>query len=196
MIYGKGINDTPRGWMIANDKNQRIYNTWQSMFCRCYSEKYHERKPTYKGCTVCKRWLLLSNFIEDIKLIDGYEEDKFLNGELELDKDIKSNGANKEYSLDNCMWVSKSENAKQSNKTMDYTSISVKIAQHDKQDNLIKIWNCSMDIQRELEIPHGNIINCCKFWEMNCNKKKWFETHKGHPYKTCGGYIWKYYKET
>ena len=52
-----------------------------------------------------------------------------------------------------------------------------------------------MDIERELGISNGNIINCCKFWEMNCNKKEWYKTHKRNPIKTTKGYIWKYYKE-
>ncbi len=123
VVYGKGINDMYRSWRTENEKNFRIYHTWANMLCRCYSEKYQEKHPTYKGCTVCKKWLLLSNFIEDYRLIDGYDENKFFKGELCLDKDIKSNGKNKEYSLINCMWVSKTENTIQSNKTMDYSFI-------------------------------------------------------------------------
>ena len=117
MVEGKGINDMPKGWRLENEKNRRIYKTWSNMLCRCYSKKYHEKRPTYKNCNVCDRWLLLSNFIKDFKLIDGYDEEKFLNGELELDKDIKSNGQNKEYSLENCILVNQSENTKQAIKT-------------------------------------------------------------------------------
>ncbi len=203
MVCGNGINDMRKGWTVENEWNKRIYEKWRAMLKRCYSEKYHEKSPTYKDCTVCQRWLLLSNFVDDFKLIDGYDEEKFLNGELVLDKDIKSNGANKEYSLENCMLVSTAENAKQSNKTMDYTqqqgennSRSIKICQYNKETyELIKIWNSSRDIQRELGISHSNIGQCCKFWEMNCNKEEWFKICKNRPQKTAGGYIWKYYKE-
>lgn len=121
MIYDVGINDMPRGWTRECKWNQLVYRKWYSMFVRCYSEKFHEKRPTYKDCYVCERWLLFSNFISDFKLINGYDEEKFLNGELELDKDIKSNGKNKEYSLENCMLVSALENVKQATKTRDYT---------------------------------------------------------------------------
>ena len=189
MVYGHGINNMPRGWRLENEWNKKVYKKWTSMLERCYSEKLHKKYPTYIGCTVCKRWLLLNNFIHDFKLIYGYDEEKFLNGELELDKDIKSNGTNKEYSLENCMLISKSENSIQSNKTKDYTFMqgknnpmygrtgennpmhnkagkdnqkSIKIAQYDKQGNLIKIWYGSREIQRELGIGQAHIIACCK----------------------------------
>ena len=216
IVYSKGINNMPRGWTTENEKNFRIYHTWTNMLCRCYDEKYHERQSTYKECSVCKRWLFLSNFVEDFHKINGYNETKFLNGELCLDKDIKSNGQNKEYCLEQCMWVSKSENTKQSNKTMDYSFMqertgenhpmygrigknnpcSIKICQYDKETyELIKVWNSAMDIQRELNINNGSIIKCCKFWGMNCNKEEWYKTHKNYPNKSAGGFIWKYFEE-
>ena len=222
-VFGNGINDMPRGWTVENKYNKIIYDRWRHMLERCYSKKLHERYPTYIGCSVCTKWLKLSGFVEEFKLINGYNEELFLLGKLCLDKDIKSNGKNKIYCLEQCMWVSKSENTRQSNKTMDYSfmqertgenhhlygkngenhpmygrtgkenSNSIKIAQYDKQTyELIKIWDCSMDIQRELGTNSSHIIACCKFWEINCDKEKWFKTHKNNPYKTTGGFIWKY----
>ena len=195
MVYGYGINDTPRGWRLENEWNKRVYEKWKSMFGRCYSEKYQEKHPTYIGCTVCERWLLLSNFTEDIPKIDGYDKELFLNGKLELDKDIKSNGENKEYSLENCLWVIHAENVRQSNKTKDYSCLSVKINQYDKQGNFIKLWSSSMEIKRKLGIDQSNIIACCKFWGMNCDKEKWYETYKQHPIKSASGFVWKYDEE-
>ena len=209
MIYGKGINDMYKKWAAENERNKKVYKKWHNMLTRCYSEKFHKKNPTYINCTVCERWLLLSNFVEDYKLIDGYDEEKFLNNQLALDKDIKSNGINKEYSLENCMWVSIAENTKQAMKTRDYSFMqgennpmyrrtdenhprSIKIVQYDKQGNLIKVWNSSYEIQRKTGINQGNIISCCKFWEMNCNKEEWFKKHKNRPYKTAGGFIFKY----
>ena len=179
MVCGHGINDMRYGWRIENEWNKRVYRTWHNMLKRCYDEKYHEKQQTYKNCSVYDRWLLLSNFVEDFKLIDGYNEEKFLNGELCLDKDIKSNGTNKEYCLEECMLVSKSENSRQSNKTMDYSSIkgennprSIRICQYDKKKNFIKIWNSSMDIKRELGINQSNIIACCKWYECGEDLEK------------------------
>ena len=205
MIYEKGINDMYKNWTVENEHNKKVYKKWHNMLRRCYSDKFHKKQPTYKDCTVCNRWLLLSNFVEDYKLIDGYDEEKFMKGELSLDKDIKSNGENKEYSFENCMWVSKSENTKQSNKTMDYSFLhnrigekhpgSKKIAQYDLEMNLIKVWSCSMDIERELGIRYQNIIKCCKWYECGENKTEWYKTHKDRPSKTLKGFIFKYAAE-
>ena len=119
MVYRHGINDMPKGWRLENKQNEMIYNRWRSILQRVYDEDWIKRNPCYINCTICERWLLLSNFIEDFFKIDGYDEEKFLNGELEIDKDIKSNGKNKEYSLENCTLVSKYENLKQMHKTRD-----------------------------------------------------------------------------
>lgn len=215
VVCGKGINNMPYGWAAQeNEWNKKVYRTWHSMIVRCYDEKYHERQPTYKGCYVCKRWLFLSNFVDDLYKIDGYDEEKFLKGELCLDKDIKSNGKNKEYSLENCLWVSKSENTKQANKTRDNGYLQgenhpmysrtgennpkwnkgFKIAQYDKKGYLIKIWNGSYEIEREMMIAHNAIIACCKWYECGENLEEWHKIRKGHPIKSAGGFIWKYYE--
>lgn len=118
-VQEKGINDTSHGW--GNNKiNKLIYRKWYSMLERVYSENLHKKSPTYINSTICLEWHWLSKFAEDFKNIDGYDEEKFLNGELVLDKDIKSNGENKEYSLENCMLVSNEENIKQANSTREY----------------------------------------------------------------------------
>lgn len=219
MVYKHGINDMKKGWAKESKWNYKIYRTWQSMLARCYSEKLHERYPTYIGCTVCERWLYLSNFIEDFPKIDGYNKELFLNGKLELDKDILSNGQNKEYSLSNCILVNHSENIRQAMKTRDYSNIqgennpmygkhhteeakrsislakSIKIKQIDKCGNLIEIWNGSMEIERKLGINHTNVIACCKWYECGEDLNEWHKIRKGNPNKTVGGYIWKYYIE-
>ena len=118
MVQGHGINDMERGWAKENKWNYKVYRTWSHMLERCYSEKYHKKQPSYIDCLVSNRWLLLSNFVEDFPKIDGYDRENFLDGKLELDKDIKSDGKNKEYSLENCMLVSKIDNIKHSNKYM------------------------------------------------------------------------------
>lgn len=66
MIYGVGINDMPHGWRTKSELNSRVYRCWRSALERCYSDTYQKKYPTYKGCYVCDRWLLLSNFVEDI----------------------------------------------------------------------------------------------------------------------------------
>lgn len=185
LICGIGVNDMPKRWLSESRWNCMVYRKWSHMIHRCYSKKSLRQHPTYNGCTVCDRWLFLSNFIEDFKLIEGYNEEKFLNGELHLDKDIKSNGQIKEYSLNNCMLVSQSENNKQATKTRNYNyqqgtshPRARKVAQYDKQGNLIKIWEYIKQAADELGISHSHISACCR------GKRK-----------TCGGYVWKYYEE-
>ena len=123
IVHGVGISDMPYGWISANEWNHRVYAVWANMILRG-TTKFQERHPTYKGCTICDRWLTLSNFIEDIQKIDNYDYELFMNGELELDKDIKSNGQNKYYCLKNCMFASHEENAKQAMLTRNYDDIT------------------------------------------------------------------------
>lgn len=77
---------------------QHLY--WNSMFHRCYSSKYHENKPTYVECTVCKEWHNFQNFAkwfdENYYQIEGQR--------IHLDKDILIKG-NKIYSPNTCIFV-------------------------------------------------------------------------------------------
>lgn len=114
LVYNVGINDMPNGWTTENKLNKRIYDCWNGMIRRCYSEKCHKKHQTYKDCYVCERWLKLSNFVEDISKIDGYEYWLMNpNKRIALDKDIKVNG-NKRYCLENCIFTTISNNSRQS----------------------------------------------------------------------------------
>lgn len=99
---------------INNGKRDfpREYSVWRSMIARCY-RKTHRDYKSYggKGVTVCKRWLRFDLFLEDLKNVDGYDHDRFSNGEIELDKDLKQrNIDNKVYSLETCVFLSCDEN--------------------------------------------------------------------------------------
>ena len=118
IVSEKGINDMPRGWRLENRWNEIVYVRWSSMLNRVYKNEY------YIDTTIQLEMHWLSYFAEHIKEIDCYNEEKFLNGELELDKDIKSNGKNHEYSIKNCVFVSRTENIKQANKTRNNEKIS------------------------------------------------------------------------
>ena len=196
LVQGHGINDMPYGWASENEWNKMVYRKWQKMLYRCYNEEFHKRQPTYIGCTVCERWLTLSDFIEDVPKITGYDEEKFLNGELELDKDKKKD-ENKHYTMKYCTWLLKPENSslahkgkllskEHKQKISDNNAMkgkfgsehnrSKRIAQYDKQTNeLIKIWGGIREVERELGISHGNISACCK-----------------GKLKSAGGFVWKY----
>ena len=210
IICEHGINDMCKGWSIENEWNKKVYQTWHDMIKRVYSERVQKKRPSYINTTLQLEMHWLSYFVEHIDEIEGYDEEDFLNGKLELDKDIKTNGKNKEYSLKNCMFVSKSENCKQSGKTGDKKYVremnkkekSIKVEQYDYKMNLIKIWNSISDVKRELGYDTGAISKCCRFWEVNCDKEKWYEKEGNKQYRKTVGkdetgkpFIWKYYKE-
>ena len=73
-----------------------FYEKWKSMLRRCYSEKYQEKQPTYKGCSVCQEWLTFSNF-------KAWMEGQDWEGK-HLDKDILLSG-NKVYNPQTCVFV-------------------------------------------------------------------------------------------
>lgn len=95
LVYGHGMNDLD-GPVSKNGKLLKFYTTWHSMLCRCYSEKRLAKHRTYRGCTVCDEWLLLSNFKKwyDINYREG----------TALDKDILIPG-NKIYCPEACRFV-------------------------------------------------------------------------------------------
>ena len=94
LVQGIGFNDA-----VSSDENGKLFNSyhsWKSMLERCYSSKYHEKFPTYKGCTVCADWLFYSNFKK------WYEQNNRKG--YHLDKDILVYG-NKIYSPETCRYV-------------------------------------------------------------------------------------------
>lgn len=113
LVEGHGINDMYWGWVSECEWNKKVYRKWTRMLYRCYNEDFHQTKKgkNYIGCTVCDRWLSLSNFVEDVPKIDGYDEEMFLNGELELDKDKKNDTDDKNYIMKYCTWLPKPENS-------------------------------------------------------------------------------------
>ena len=54
-----------------------------------------------------------------------------------------------------------------------------KVAQCDKQGNLIRIWDYIKQASEELGINNNSICSCCK-----------------GKYKSAGGYIWRYVEQT
>ena len=113
LVYGVGINDAD--YVVEQKKTiningvnkQRLvwacpyYRTWVNILSRCYSSKFQERYPTYKGCSVSKEWLTFSNFRSWMTAQD-FEG-------MQLDKDLLLEG-NKVYSPETCVFVTKTVN--------------------------------------------------------------------------------------
>jgi hypothetical protein len=96
-VYDNGIND------MTGMSSTKYYAAWIDMLKRCYSDKYLEKYPSYKGCSVCPEWLYLSVFHAWMQAHDGYRDG------LELDKDILVFG-NKVHSPQTCLFVSHAVN--------------------------------------------------------------------------------------
>jgi len=109
LVFGVGINDADyvvKKWetvgYVNGVRKQKLawvcpyYRTWVDMLQRCYSAKFHERQPTYKGCSVSEEWLTFSNFRSWMEVQD-FEG-------MHLDKDLLFEG-NKVYSAETCVFV-------------------------------------------------------------------------------------------
>ena len=90
----------------------KMYALWYNINDRCYN-KNHKRYTQYGGVgvRVCDKWRTFDGFLEEVDLVDGFSLEKFLNGELALDKDSKDIN-NKIYCLEKCRFITKEENNK------------------------------------------------------------------------------------
>ncbi|UNA01528.1 HNH homing endonuclease [Bacillus phage vB_BcgM] len=99
-----------KGTRCKDPLYKRIKSVHRSMINRCYNpNSFGYTWYGAKGVTVCDEWLKLNGFIETIHTVEGFDIDKFSNGELELDKDSKD-ATNKVYSPETCVFLSKLEN--------------------------------------------------------------------------------------
>lgn len=87
------------------------YSVWHNMINRCYNPNSTEY-PHYgeKGVEVCVEWHNFAKFCEDLPFVEGWDPDKFYNGEIYLDKDRKSDPNHKLYSLETCVFLNAIEN--------------------------------------------------------------------------------------
>lgn len=99
LICGVGVNNAD--YLVQPEINGKqqfcpYYLVWKTMIQRCYDQKLHKRRPTYKDCTVCNEWLIFSSFKNWMKG-NNWEG-------MELDKDLRIIGC-KEYSPSSCSFV-------------------------------------------------------------------------------------------
>ena len=95
-VFGVGINDAE--YIVRTNRYVcPFYQRWQNMLERCYDHKYHQKYPTYIGCSVERRWLSFTLFKE-------WMISQQWKG-MHLDKDLMYPG-NKVYSSKCCIFVS------------------------------------------------------------------------------------------
>ena len=96
IVYGIGYSSIGK---YSQKEHRSAYRKWQGMLERCYSEKYHIKKPTYIGCSVSEDWFNFQVFADWF-----YDETNGYKEGYQLDKDILKKG-NKIYSSETCCFV-------------------------------------------------------------------------------------------
>lgn len=107
------------GKELKLELEKALYETWRQMLKRCYLENYAENHKK-RGITVEKDWFLFTTFEKEVKLLEGWSEEDFLNKMLVFDKDKKRRielELAKEYNKKNCTWIKKTENGLFTSKT-------------------------------------------------------------------------------
>ena len=99
-VYGVGYVGQGKYDVSINRKLTDYYSDWNDMLKRCYSDKYHEKYPTYKDCFVNEEAHCFQDFAEWWH--NNYYEIK--GEQMCLDKDILIKG-NKEYSFNTMVFV-------------------------------------------------------------------------------------------
>ena len=115
LVHGIGVNDLgyrTQVWeWVTENGGKRVwkpvfrcpyYAAWTHMLARCYSKKYLESKPSYRGTSVCSEWLYAATFKK-------WMEQQDWQGKC-LDKDIVVPGS-KLYSPDTSAFVLKATNS-------------------------------------------------------------------------------------
>jgi hypothetical protein len=112
LVCGVGINDRSCPAKV-NGKITKEYTMWKSMLERCYSEKVHEKYPTYIGCSVSDNFNYYHLFHAWCQTQVGFGKEGY-----QLDKDLLIKG-NKVYSEHTCVFIPKSLNLLLTKRTLD-----------------------------------------------------------------------------
>lgn len=164
LVLGVGVNDLK----LSNKKDRhtlfevRVYDLWLGILTRCYSERFLKLYPSYRDCRVCERWLTISNFMQDIQELEGFEywRDNPYKG-ICLDKDIKGNGK-KLYSKDTCCFVDRIDNIRERNARVGNPALyNVKPVICIKPTGEIIRYSSIAEATKDGFYTSG-VVNCCK----------------------------------
>lgn len=99
MIFGVGVYKAGKYLSRVDGKLTRGYAVWKHMIERCYYDKYSEKYPTYRGCTVEEDFKNFQTFMLWAEKQIGFSCRDFV-----LDKDLLQKG-NKQYNKDLCVFI-------------------------------------------------------------------------------------------
>lgn len=105
--YAPAVNGIGITGEVDYKKYGKLASVWRHVIYRCTDPKRKDYKRYGgSGVTICKEWLFLPTFIEDVTNLPGFDWDKFNKGLLQLDKDTKQRfKENKIYSKETCVWL-------------------------------------------------------------------------------------------
>ena len=101
-IFGLGVNDLDYNMWSVNGTLCKAGQMWRDIIKRVASEKFQNKRPEYKGCTISNEWIYASNFVNWVKSQDYKNKS--------IDKDIIVIG-NKHYSKETCCLVTNEVNS-------------------------------------------------------------------------------------
>ncbi len=99
-LYGIGYKGIGTHKKLINKLYTKQGVVWNSIFTRCYNEKFQKKHNSYIGCSVCEEW---HNFQVFAKWHEENYNPEIMEG-WHLDKDILFKG-NKIYSPKTCVFV-------------------------------------------------------------------------------------------
>lgn len=100
-----------------------LKGTWRDMISRCYSTERRMNSAWYKdeGVFVDDYWLVFANFLKDFTKIDKWELKLEFSDVYSLDKDFYFSN---KYSLETCVWASKTEQVINSRQGKQFIAVS------------------------------------------------------------------------
>lgn len=188
IVCGIGINDI--GYTAYDKQNKtwlyRVYCLWRRMLYRSTGGK-RDKGAYYKVCSICKEWLVFSNFLADVVKIPNYE--LWLNNpgkRIALDKDIRGKYHN-HYCLHYCSFVTASDNSKERVKRCRVTFHDPEV--ETKRLSVIKRPTCAVNIRTGFIITTDSIKAMADLLGFSCNtlysvmkKKKEYKEYQGYKF--------------
>ena len=173
-------NDMPYGWAKGEGQpawHRSLYDRWRDMWRRCRNPE-SSRYENYKDCPIDDRYHLLSNYVNDVQLLDDFDLLKENPSKYSIDKD-KKDPNNRCYYFEHLSIVTDSENSKERTKRRGKLNPPKPIIGININDNTILIFKSSFEASKcdFFKFDQTRINRCCNYPDK----------HKSH-----NGYIWKF----